>query len=452
MSDNAAEKAREARVRMEAAKLALKEARREKISSIFHNIFSLNTLSFLILIGSAILFVYQAMGASGMDNSSLQMQKITFYVGIGAVVLDAIFIFVGFCDDTRLQIVLITGHIIMCIALFVLGCVGLFSGRMFLNALYYDETNGVTYAEQGDGCVVWSIDGSKENVTILAEYNGHPVIKVNNRVAKGNTKLKTLTLSSNSELTLDESAFENCSSLTEVFFAPNGDYVLGKESFVGCSALTNLSFGDSSEFHIWKRVFAECNRLTNVDCGTSNVLYFDEWNAFENCTRLTEFHVNNSRLVINEELNFNCDKTIFGGATNATIYVSGGDTSYIADSVGGIVIGMNSNIGFALYVDDINVGICRFEEGFDFARSNLFTAKVQTHFFYHSTDYQAFANEIFLPASVTFIPDNFFGDYGDGCKVYYAGTEEQWKALKIGENGNSNYSNNKVTVVYEYSE
>ena len=64
---------------------------------------------------------------------------------------------------------------------------------------------------------------------------------------------------------------------------------------------------------------------------------------------------------------------------------------------------------------------------------------------------------MYIPKSVTSIPDSFFGDklfsYNE-VKVYYAGSEEEWNNVSINSTNNSNYTNGKVKMIYNtpYSE
>ena len=63
----------------------------------------------------------------------------------------------------------------------------------------------------------------------------------------------------------------------------------------------------------------------------------------------------------------------------------------------------------------------------------------------------ALANKIYVPRSVTQIPEYLFGDTGEGCTVYYEGSESEWNALidSLPETGNKNYGEGRVSVKFD---
>lgn len=71
-----------------------------------------------------------------------------------------------------------------------------------------------------------------------------------------------------------------------------------------------------------------------------------------------------------------------------------------------------------------------------------------------STVYYPIGNEIYLAASVSELPNYFFGDLMDPdvdeIKVYYEGTEAEWDRLTVGSVGNLNYTFGNVSVIYNY--
>ena len=65
----------------------------------------------------------------------------------------------------------------------------------------------------------------------------------------------------------------------------------------------------------------------------------------------------------------------------------------------------------------------------------------------YEAEYLAFAAQIYIPVSVTSIPERFFGDAGEGCTVYYAGAREQWENITVAAGNNGNFTNGKVSVI-----
>ena len=451
MSENLAEKAAKAREAKEAAERAKreekqrkKEARRENVSgffggighgfkAVFSAIFNCYVLLALFLIACAGTFVLEAVGASGSNYFSIVAQQVTFYISLALFLADLV-IFICICNGTldiddygSAQVTYGVFSAILGIALFVMGCVTLGMGRLsfHIKSTYYDEANGVVYAEIDTSYTVLEIRPVKEDVIVLSECDGLAVTAVHEKAAKGNSVMKTLT------------------------FAPGGNYTLNNECFANCAALDSISLGANSGFHIENRAFADCGRLAVFDCGTGNSVAFEGGEeVLKNCARLAEFRVNNSTVLVNLKDGSASDPLL---KLKPTLYLSGGKISNI-HSFGDLVIGKNSTLDLQRYYDLPKT--CHFEEGFDFDGSTLTNRHVYgTGFLWlnEQVDYYPLAEQIYLPSSVTHIPDNFFGDKGTACTVYYAGTPEQWAQITIGPNGNKNYDEGKVTMNYNYA-
>lgn len=113
-----------------------------------------------------------------------------------------------------------------------------------------------------------------------------------------------------------ESAFENCSKLTEVVIS-NGVTNIGAYAFSACSSLTKVELPDSIE-NIGYRVFAFSDSLTEIIIPNGLTSISDS--AFESCGSLTKIILPNSLTNIGDSAFSACenltDVTIPNGVTN----------------------------------------------------------------------------------------------------------------------------------------
>ena len=111
---------------------------------------------------------------------------------------------------------------------------------------------------------------------------------------------------------IGESAFEKCSSLTEVSI-PNSVTSIGEDAFYECTALVTVTIGNGVKT-IGRYAFSDCSSLTDVNIPAS-VTTIDVW-AFSDCSSLTEVTIPASVTTIGTYAFSYCSKlTIYCEAT-----------------------------------------------------------------------------------------------------------------------------------------
>ena len=101
----------------------------------------------------------------------------------------------------------------------------------------------------------------------------------------------------NSIVSIGESAFEDCMSLTSIVI-PNSVTSIGEEAFVSCTSLVSVSIGNGVT-SIEGMVFEDCTALTTITIPNSVTSIGS--NAFWGCTGLTSITIPNSVTTIGEE-------------------------------------------------------------------------------------------------------------------------------------------------------
>ncbi|MGN0813025.1 MAG: leucine-rich repeat protein [Candidatus Coproplasma sp.] len=355
-------------------------------------------LAIVSVILGAITFALELGGMFIYSNAGLMLVKVMFFISIAVLIaLLVAFIFhVYVCANYEGEVRDVVGWIataIIGVAIIVLGIVTLASGRMAFKSITVSEQYGVVYVETKTEYQVWKIEDKVEDVVIMSEIDEKRVTKIRKRASKGNESIRTLSFEVGS-MTIEKGAFSDCGRLTTVTFADNSEYYLGQYAFSGC-------------------------------------------------INLKEFNVGSA---IVKPIDTNSDD-YFIGTHPQTIKLNGGSIE-LMDSVGTIICDNNSSFTVKEYYDPVYVDTVVFVDGFDFSDEKEYYNYHTTDFFLSKRSYTAVAKTIYIPSSVTYIPDYLFGDEGEGCKVYYAGSAEDWAKLSIGTTGNSNYSNGKVKMEY----
>lgn len=98
----------------------------------------------------------------------------------------------------------------------------------------------------------------------------------------------------NNITSIDDSAFNSCTSLTNVTI-PNSVTSIGKFAFYNCSSLTGVTIGNSVT-SIGNAAFYGCSSLTNIMIGNSVTSI--GFSAFYGCSKLTTITIPNSVISI----------------------------------------------------------------------------------------------------------------------------------------------------------
>ena len=277
----------------------------------------------------------------------------------------------------------------------------------------------------------------------------------------------------NSVISIGDSAFENCTSLTSVTI-PDSVTSIGDYAFCNCTSLTSVTIPDSVT-SIGDYAFCNCTSLTSVTIPDSVTSI--GYSAFRGCTSLTSVTIPDSVTSIGDAAFSDCTSltslTISDSVTSIGKYAFSGCTSLtsitIPDSVTSISysafenctslssvtignsvtsIGSSAFYNTAYYNDKYNwdKGVLYLSNRLidtndDFDSTTDYTIKDGTRFIADSV----FSNcdnliSITIPNSVKSLGDNAFGSVK---KVIYNGTDKEFFEIE-------NIENNKNVIVAKY--
>ena len=188
-------------------------------------------------------------------------------------------------------------------------------------------------------------------------------------------------------------AFYECHSLTSVSI-PNSVTSIGHEAFYACDSLTSVSIPNSVT-SIGDHAFEYCNSLTSASIPKSVTSI--GWGAFYDCDSLTSVTIPNSVTSIGGYTFYGCDSL-----TSVTIPNS-------VTSIG--------DWAFSWCTSLTSVSI-----------PNSVTSIGDMAFFYCTS-----LTSISIPNRVTSIGISAFEECTSLTDVYFTGTEQEWKAIEIGE-------------------
>ncbi len=378
-----------------AADYQLKRERNNKIKKIFAIIAMLLTVLVTILA-----WIFQIRGYNVYTNGALSLMKVFFYIGLGGIVLAVIIAIFAetICDSIDMNYDSVTFfrivNIVAGIGLLVISCITLFKGVLSYKQYLNAEEDGVIYAQISNTVKpVGIIDGATD-IIIRGEYDGFTNAGIKSNQFKGNEYIKSVQFI-------------------------EGNYPIGNRAFKKCFNLQSIKFINlTSEFG--SNVFKDSSRITEVVLENSS-LSCDSANDFANlikdCSQKLVVIVDNS--------------SFFGFQDEFPVVILKNASSYIPEYT----------LPKRLVLD----------ESFIFNKDTV----IMNDEILWNTDYLSIAVEIYIPKTITSIPDYFFGDELDtlykGYKIFYAGTEEEWNQIAISTTGNSNYTKGRYDVIYNTS-
>ena len=225
---------------------------------------------------------------------------------------------------------------------------------------------------------------------------------------------------------IGSSAFEDCSSLTSVTI-PDSVTSIGSAAFFNCDSLTSITIPDSVT-SIGGSAFKSCDSLTSVTIPDSVTSI--GYSAFYDCTSLTSITIPDSVTSIGNQAFYNCNSL-----TSVTI----GDS---VTSIGNSAFSHCSSLTSITIPDSVtSIGNHAFRDC-DSLTSVTIPNSVTSIGSSAFRDCDSLTS-ITIPDSITYIGDDAFYRCSSLNHVLYAGTQEQWNLIEVG-NGNSSLTGTKV--------
>ena len=351
---------------------------------------------------------------------------------------------------------------------------------------------GLSYTGNDDGitCTVTGIGTcSDSDLIIPSKINGYKVTLIGDKAFRNCTSLTSVTIG-NSVTSIGDSAFENCTGLTSITI-PDGVTSIGYRAFCYCRNLTSITIPDNVT-SIGSSAFGGCplediyyqgdiedwlsidfyDVGSNPCCNGAN-LYFNDVlvtelvipdgvisignYAFDSCTSLTSITIPDSVTSIGERAFYECSAltsiAIPDSVTSIGDYAFCGCTSLtsitILDSVTSIGYGAFQGCTSltSITIPDSVTSI----DNWAFAYcDNLTSVTIGNNV--TSIDHYAFREctsltSVTIGNSVTSIGDEAFAYCSNLKDVYYAGSQEEWKQIKI---GSSNSRLTSATIHYNH--
>ena len=169
-----------------------------------------------------------------------------------------------------------------------------------------EKTCQVGSGKSEDG---WSAIPSNKisTLSIPSQANGYSVVKIANHAFASISGLQSVTIP-NSVLSIDESAFHDCSqfTLTTVNF-PNNLKVIGRNAFRNCQVLTTINF-PSSLLEIGQEAFYNCSSITSLSIPNSVTAIGKE--AFCGCASISALSISNSLTTLDDGVFRGCHNIV----------------------------------------------------------------------------------------------------------------------------------------------
>ncbi len=286
------------------------------------------------------------------------------------------------------------------------------------------------------------IIGAKSFVTDLVvpdEIDGYPVKSIAYNAFTNNTNIKSVVLPDNLEYVSADAftgtGFYNDKSNWSKGILYIGNYLLCADknisgdvnidagtkmiceyAFYGCSKITTINMPQSVE-RIMSGVFSNCTKLKNIVFPDGITELYSE--LFYNCTSLESITLPKNIIEFSPYVFYGCSAI-------KNVYIADGNDNYC--SIDGVVY--DSNKSEIIYYPSGRNGTAVVNSGVTRIASNAFM----------------FSNieKISIPVSLTYIAEGAFQCSYSLCEVIYAGTEEQWNEMHIGQYGNDAIFDSKI--------
>ena len=312
---------------------------------------------------------------------------------------------------------------------------------------YYSVTDGKASITQYNGTTGF--------VTIPSTLGGYPVTEIGYKAFYNNKGLVAVTIPGSVQ-TIRGAAFKECTSLTTVTIE-EGVQTVGEEAFMRCTSLPAMTFPDSVQT-IGDSAFQTCVNLTTLTLGEG--LESIGYRAFFSCSSLGTVTIPDSVQTVGDSAFWSCTSLI--ALTIGDSVQTIGDSAFcgcdsltsvtIPDSVQTIGDGVFSDCASltGIWVAESNPNYSSDDRGVLFnknktqlirapgAISGSYTVPEGVQTIGDSAFYVCEKlTSVTIPNSVQTIDEDGFCLCAGLTDVYYAGTEEQWNTIEIGEGNES---------------
>ena len=278
-------------------------------------------------------------------------------------------------------------------------------------------------------------------------------------------------------LSINNSAFSNCKSLTTVNLNSSYSLSMASNMFSGCTNLSSITFPSSAtnlNISNATSIFEGCTGLQSVTINTPFTTL--PTSMFKNCTNLESIELPDTLTSIPSSMFYGCTKlnevttptnsTTLGLPTNLT---SIGSEAFFNTALSGVIdIPSTITTNIKAFRGCTNItkitirkptgGSVLYPSAANYAFSgctNLTEVRLYIPEGYKSFTFipaSCFANcasltKVYLPSTITNIKDNAFSGCTSLTDIYFEGTEAQWQAITKSATGNSALTN--ATIHYE---
>ncbi len=306
------------------------------------------------------------------------------------------------------------------------------------------EENGFKYVEYDNGdVVVTEYTGTADKITVPASLKGKAITKIGSDIFKRSKAIKEITVSEGikaigfrafgdctalnkvvlptSVTSIDNFAFQNCSSLTDVNI-PSSVTKMGSGIFYGCAKIENVTLPESIS-KITDFMFYGCEKLTGVNIPDGVTVIGNH--AFADCKALKDVTIPVGV------------KMIQGFAFRDTAYLA--DLKKLEDDF--VIVGDGVLLAYNGKETKVTV-----DDGVKFISSafakNTTVTEITLPEGVEAIGNNAFASctalkSIHLPESVTKIGIGAFSSCTAFADMYYSGSSDKWKEVKIGSDNSA---------------
>lgn len=192
-----------------------------------------------------------------------------------------------------------------------------------------------------------------------------------------------------------------------------------KNAFKNNNYVTSIEI-DVLNLQLDEKAFASCNNLSDIYF-LNGIYTFEGEKPFYKCSQLTNIYFNNCdvRYPINDT---ETTEYLLEGTLNITAHLNKSTINcrlYGSNSMTLIIYKGTKSIPYNGYEKVI------FEEGFDFEGWSCLTGYTENR------TISSYGYQIYLPNSITNLPDDIFGSNKSMCKIYFQGDEETFKEFEV---------------------